>query len=105
MSHWNHRVVKEVLKDGEEWYTVREVFYNDDDTIYAYTDDPVDICGESVDEIRKYLQWCLDCLDNPILVDGEVEFVEPPWLGDDGKEYDTIEELVKSLKDEDEEEI
>lgn len=104
MSHWNHRVVKEILKGGEEWYTIREVFYNDDDTIYAYTDDAIDISGESIDDLRKYLQWCLKSLDDPVLVDGEVEFVEPPWLDDDGKEYDTIEELIESLGEEEEEE-
>jgi len=77
MSHWNHRVVKEILEDGTEWFSVREVFYNKDRSIYAYTENPVDIVGESVDELREYLQWCLNCLDFPILEDGKVEFVEP----------------------------
>lgn len=78
MSHWNHRVLKEVL-NGEDWYSIREVFYNDDGSIYAYTKEPIDIAGSSIDEIREYLQWCMDCLDKDILIDGEVEFVDGKW--------------------------
>ena len=76
MSHWNHRVVKEI-NHGEVVFSVREVFYNDDDSIYAYTQEPVDISGESIAALREYLQWCLICLDKPILIDGEVVFVDP----------------------------
>lgn len=43
MPHWNHRIVKQTLKDGTDWYSVREVFWNDDGTIYAYTEELVDI--------------------------------------------------------------
>ena len=75
MSYWNHRVVKETL-DGEAWYTVREVFYNADGSIYAYTQEAVDICGESITELREYTEWVLKALDKPVLVAGEVEFVD-----------------------------
>lgn len=78
MSHWNHRVLKETI-NGEDWYSVREVFYNDDDSIYAYTEEPVDIAGESILALKEYVQWILDCLDKDILVDGEVEFVDSEW--------------------------
>jgi hypothetical protein len=44
MSHWNHRVVKQVI-DGTDWYSVREVFYNDDGTIYAYTEEQLIFAG------------------------------------------------------------
>ena len=76
MSYWNHRVVREKLEDGNNWYSVREVFYNDDDTIYAYTQEPIDISGESIKELKEYVQWILDCLDKDILIDGEVEFID-----------------------------
>ena len=76
MSHWNHRVVKEKLEDGTDWYSVREVFYNDDNTIYVYTREPINISGESIEELKEYVQWILDCLDKDILIDGEVEFID-----------------------------
>ena len=64
MSHWNHRVFKETLDDGEVWYSVREVFYNDNEGIYAHMETPVDIAGESIEDLRKYLQMCLKSLNN-----------------------------------------
>ena len=73
---WNHRVVREILSSGEAWYSIREAFYNDAGKIYAYTEEPVDICGSSIEDMRKYLQWCMDCLDYPILEDGKVEFAK-----------------------------
>jgi tetrahydromethanopterin S-methyltransferase subunit H len=73
---WNHRVVKKQYPNGEIQYSVREVFYNEDSTIYAYTENPVDIAGESISDLKVYLQWCLDCLDKPVLIDGEVDFVD-----------------------------
>lgn len=77
MSYWNHRVVKQILPDGSEWFSVREVFYNEDGSIFAYTEKPVDICGESIEEMREYCQWVLNCLDQDMLIDGQVEFVHP----------------------------
>lgn len=76
MGHWNHRVVKETLQDGSSWYTVREVFYNDDNSIYAYTEDAMDASAENLDDLREYLEWMMKALDQPILIDGEVEFVD-----------------------------
>lgn len=58
------------------WYSVREVHYNDDGTIYAYTIDPARAQGDSIKNLKEYLQWCLDALDKPILIDGKVEFVD-----------------------------
>ena len=77
MAHWNHRVVKQTLSDGSEYYSVREVHYNDDGSIYAYSEEPVGIQGESLEAMREYTQWVLNCMDKDILVDGEVQFVDP----------------------------
>jgi len=42
----------------------------------GYTQEPVSICGDSIEEIREYCQWILECLDKEILIEGEVEFKE-----------------------------
>ena len=76
MPHWNHRVVKQTYEDGTEEYSVREVFYNDDGTIFGYTENPADVVAETVDELREYIELCLKSLDDPILIDGEVEFID-----------------------------
>jgi len=75
MSHWNHRVIKRTT-EREVLYGIHEVFYNDDGSIYAYTEETVRAQCESIEELREYLQWMLNCLDKEVLVDGEVEFVE-----------------------------
>ncbi len=75
MSHWNHRVVKR--KVGDEFsFGIHEVFYNDYDEVTSYTVEPVAVDCESVADLREILTWMLSCLDNPILVDGEVEFAK-----------------------------
>ncbi len=73
MSHWNHRILKETLNE-DDFYSIHEVFYNSDNTIYAHTQEPVDVNGYSIDEIRETLQWMLTCLDKPVLIAGEVVF-------------------------------
>jgi tetrahydromethanopterin S-methyltransferase subunit H len=97
MTHWNHRVVKEVSKDGFEWLSVREVFYNDDGSIYGYTDCAADVSGESIEDLREYTQWILDCLDKDILIDSEVEFVDPDAIVAEELGFDSVEEYLESL--------
>jgi len=75
MFTWNHRVVKKTLA-GNDFYAVHEVHYNDNGSIFAYTEEPVDISGESIEDLREYCQWILDCFDKEVLVDGEVKFAE-----------------------------
>jgi len=77
MSTWNHRVVKTVYKDDYVYYGIREVFYNDDGSISGYTESAVNVMGEEIDDLRQTLEWMLSCLDKSVLVDGEVEFVNP----------------------------
>lgn len=98
MSHWNHRVVKQKLEDGSEWFSVREVFYNDDGSIYAYTENPIDISGESIEAMREYCQWVLNCLDKDVLIDGEVVFVDND-TAQQGVEptFESIEDLLTDL--------
>jgi hypothetical protein len=98
MSHWNHRVLKQILPDDTEWYTVREVYYNDDGSIFAYTEDPVEIVGESIAELRQELEWILACLDKEILVEGEVEFVNRENELDDSAVSYPISDLRAALE-------
>jgi len=95
MSHWNHRVVKKVFDKGteneESQYSIREVFYNDDGTIFGYTSEPIDLACETPEALREYINWCLAALDKPFLIDGEVTFVdyaESEFLDEDEEEED-----------------
>lgn len=107
MTHWNHRVIKKDYCEGDSVYTeysVRETYYNEDDSIYAYMENPCRVHGESLESLRQFLERCLKALDQPILVDGEVVFND----GGDSEDtefgpFESIEELQKALEDEDEE--
>lgn len=75
---WNHRVIKHE-KDGEVWYTLHEVFYDDDGSIKGWTQDAI----APLSETRDGLYWVLDkmreAVAKPVLKeDGEkaIEIVE-----------------------------
>ena len=84
MSHWNHRIIKKVYDNGEIQLGIHEVFYNDDGSVYGYTEEPTGASVINIDEstllddLKEYLQWMLRALDKPILIDGEVEFKHDP---------------------------
>lgn len=73
MSHWNHRVIKKTNPDGLILYSIREVYYNEDGTIFSYMEEPLSMVEETVEELKETLQRCLKSLDTPILIDGEIE--------------------------------
>jgi hypothetical protein len=78
MSHWNHRVVRIMVKDfGKDvpQLGIHEAFYGmpEDDGV-AWTNDPVPIIGKTVEELRETLKRMLACLDKPI-IDGTKENV------------------------------
>ena len=71
---WNNRVIKHE-KDGTTWYSVHEVFYNEDGSIYAYTDNAITIIGETEEEAVEQAEQILrDIKDTPVLVASEIEF-------------------------------
>jgi len=66
MSHWHnqlmyHKYEKPNAVDGEGYYAIHE--YYDLDTGPAWTDNPITIDGESVDDVRKMLVCILKDLD------------------------------------------
>ncbi len=71
---WNNRIIKHE-KDGATWYSVHEVFYNEDGSIYAYTEDAITIIGETGEEAVEQVEQILrDIKDTPVLVASEIEF-------------------------------
>ena len=69
---WNHRVIK--LNISDDYYLINEVFYNKDGSIFGYANTGVG--GESIDDIRETLEWMLECLDKPILIEEEIKCVD-----------------------------
>ncbi len=71
MSHWNYRVIKSKHND-EEWYSVREVYYDDDRKIRGYTDE-ISPGGTTIDELREVLKMMRSCLVCPVLDEDELK--------------------------------
>ena len=69
MGHWNHRVFRTTHFNYGEFYSIRETYYDDNGEVDKYDSEPVKLEGESVEDLRQYLQWCIDALDKPILED------------------------------------
>ena len=65
MSNREHKVEYRVVrqsKDGDEWLSIQEVYFDGDDKAYAHTTD-LEVTGDSLNEIRKKLQsmiWAID---------------------------------------------
>jgi hypothetical protein len=74
--HWNHRVIRS-RRNGEEWYAIHEVYYDDDGKPETYTAEPDGIEGESLEELRQYLTWMRAALRQPVLtVNDDGQFIQ-----------------------------
>jgi hypothetical protein len=71
MSHWNHRVVKRIVREFDqdvEWVGIHEVFYSSaDESDPGWTEEPISVEGETVDELRETLERMFRALDRPII--------------------------------------
>ena len=101
---WDYRVVRQT-KDGDEWLSVQEVYYDDDETPMAHTMD-LEITGDSIADIRKQLQSMLWCLDKDIVPEIESEVAEQSMenrvlsLETENTEFrDRLKELGDELKE------
>lgn len=65
--HWNHRLIKYTLPDGEVLYSIREVFYEEDGSLMGYVEDPDGVQGNSLREVSKYLTWMRKAFKSPVL--------------------------------------
>ena len=71
---WNHRVLAHQYESlGEICYDLRihEVYYDKEGKPDAYTANSVGVNGESLRDIEWTLKHMLECLEKPILWEGE----------------------------------
>ena len=63
---WNHRVVRKVY-EHEVLFGIHEVFNFSHTDAKMITINPVDVCGESVEELKETLDWMQKALEQPVL--------------------------------------
>ena len=92
---WNNRIVKH-KKDDAVWYSVHEVFYNDNGGINGYTEDPISIVGETVEEVKSQLEMIMKDIEKHEVIDASTVELED-W----GEAIKIIEDEVIKIIDED----
>tara|TARA_Y100000034_G_scaffold1793_1_gene2294 strand:+ start:107 stop:469 length:363 start_codon:yes stop_codon:yes gene_type:complete len=88
---WDYRVVRKESADGsDEYYSIQEVYYDDDGQPMAQTID-LGVEGDTITGMRTQLEKMINCLDQPVL--DESDIVDFPDI-----ETKTMEDRVLGLE-------
>ena len=69
---WDYRVVRRESEDGsDEWYSVQEVYYDDDGKPMAQTLD-LQVEQDTITGMRTQLEKMINCLDQPVLDESDI---------------------------------
>ena len=86
---WEYRVVRKESENGsDEWYSIQEVYFNENGTPMAQTID-LQVEGDTITEMRKRLEGMIKCLEEPVL--DEQDIIDTPT------KTKTIEDRVLEL--------
>ena len=72
---WNYRVIEN--PDG--YYTIHEVYYNQDNQIVLYSAEAIAPGGETLEELRSDLMYMAAALSKTALLEKDIEFGIPDW--------------------------
>ena len=64
---WNHRVIRRVNEQGEEYYAIHEVYYNEDNEPHMVTEEAVSPFGETLEELEQDMEWFIKAMRHPVL--------------------------------------
>ena len=64
---WNYRVVKNYHVEGEEYFAIHEVYYDDDGNPKACTALPVAFLGNDIADLKAVLDMAKQACDKPVL--------------------------------------
>ena len=71
-NRWEYRLVRKESIDGsDEWYSVQEVYFDDNGQPLAQTVD-LQIEGDTISEIKKRLTGMINCLEEPVLDEQDI---------------------------------
>ena len=69
---WDYRVVrKESVNGSDEWYSIQEIYYDDDGQPMAQTID-LTIEGDTITGMRTQLERMINCLDQSVLDESDI---------------------------------
>lgn len=90
-GYWNYRIMQLEYKDEyghEKWYEMREVYYDENDNIWAWSAGPKTFSVESIEDIKHLKEQVALAMIKPILAIKKNK---------DGNEY--IKELKRTIYD------
>lgn len=73
---WNYRICRETI-DGDFFFTLREVHYDDDGDPNGWTAEPVDFAGDSWKDVAEGISLASGCIGTAILDLDTREWVKP----------------------------
>lgn len=66
MQHWNYRIVNvPSANGGEDWFELKEVYYNHDMSLMGYGD--AFVGGETLGEVQLVIQHILEAAQRPAM--------------------------------------
>jgi hypothetical protein len=68
--HWNYRIV--IDKNG--MYSIRKVYYNEDNSIYANSENPEPVIGESLEDLKLGFEYMKMAFDKPCLIEENIVY-------------------------------
>jgi hypothetical protein len=70
---WNYRVVvrDNQIEPGGKVYGIHEAFYDDDDRIWTWTEEPVGACEDSLEVLRETLIRMLAATLQPVVTEAD----------------------------------
>ena len=78
---WDYRIVRKESKDGsDEWYSVQEVYYDDETGEPMAQTLDLQIEGDTITGMRTQLQLMLKSLEEPVLDESEITDTKDDWI-------------------------
>ena len=88
---WDYRVVRKESEDGsDEWYSVQEIYYDDETSEPIAQTVDLMIEGDTITGMRTQLELMLKSLEEPVLDESDIV--------DDSGDRKTIEDRVLELE-------
>lgn len=79
--HWNYRIVNLKSENGgEDWYCIREVYYDDNDKPEGHSD--VAVGSESLEDVLNVLDMMRKATELPALQESDFEDAHEEWVSE-----------------------
>lgn len=65
--HFNYRFIATKDEDGNNLLQLHEVYYEEDGSIAGWSSEPIQICGETLEEVKQMLEWVVAATTKSIL--------------------------------------